>query len=81
MVRKIAASISLCSLLFAGAGCASSDSVHSFYPHSRVDTLTLSGKDHHHRVTQILRHDRQSLIDDLDSFFLVDRPMNRWHSK
>ncbi len=83
MGRKIACSISLCGILIAGAGCMSSDGVHNFYPHANSDTFTLSGKDHHHKVLQVIRNDELSLVEDLDLFFMTERAsrLNRWHSK
>jgi len=83
MNRKIAASMSLCGLLFSGAGCMSADQAHNFYPHAGSETLTQSGKDHRQAVLRISQQDKKSLIEDLDAFFLTERPsrLNRWHSK
>lgn|GEM_PF-1961984 len=81
--RKIAVLMSLVGLVIAGAGCMSAEQVHNYYPHSKMQTLTQSGKDHEHSVIQVLRQDERSLAEDLDLLFMTDRPsrLNRWHSK
>jgi hypothetical protein len=45
--------------------------------------MTESGKDHRHRVRQVMLNDERSLVEDLDVFFMTERPsrLNRWHSK
>lgn len=83
MIRKIAASISLCGLLLAGVGCLSADQVHNYYPHASSETLSQSGKDHEYSVVRVIRRDKLSLVEDLDLLFMTERPsrLNRWHSK
>lgn len=81
--------LAVCSLLLiasgvSGLGCASSGSSNLWmYPHKDQGNFALSGDDHRHAIARILEVDRRGLIEDLDYFFLTDRPsrLTRWHSR
>jgi len=53
------------------------------YPHAMGETLTQSAPDHYHTVSSISAHDARALVDDLDLFFMTDRPtrLTRWHDR
>lgn len=53
------------------------------YSHKDQENLALSAEDHHHAVARIIEIDRRGLIEDLDYFFMTDRPtrLTRWHSR
>lgn len=70
------------------SGCASYGGVHEgasawAYPHARAATLAESPDDHYHRVAHILAVDRRALAEDLDLFFMTNRPtrLTRWQSR
>lgn len=78
--------LAVCGLLLiaSGLGCASSASSHMWiYSHKDQENLALSAEDHHHAVARIIEIDRRGLIEDLDYFFMTDRPtrLTRWHSR
>ncbi len=53
------------------------------YPHSTGETLTQSPHEHYRRVSGMSAHDARALVEDLDLFFLTDRPtrLTRWHGR
>ena len=73
----------LLTLTWFGLGCASPTARKIYYPHSGYETLGESPEEHHQRVMRIADRDRRALAEDLDVFFLTDRPsrLTRWHSR
>jgi hypothetical protein len=68
------------------AGCASwadtqRATVSLNYPHASGESLTQSSDEHYRQVSRVSAHDSRALMDDLDVFFLTDRPtrLTRWH--
>ena len=63
---------------FAG-GCMST----WMYPHAGMEGLADSSDVHRQRVQSIVDHDNRALADDLDQFYMTDRPsrLTRWHSR
>jgi len=62
-------------------GCASPRStVMLNYPHAMQGGLTQSPHEHFQTVSNIAAHDGRALIDDLDLFFMTDRPtrLTKW---
>ena len=53
------------------------------YPHATGETLTQSSSDHYRYVSSVAAHDSRALVDDLDLFFMTDRPtrLTRWHDR
>ncbi|MCH7885637.1 MAG: hypothetical protein IIC01_10350 [Planctomycetes bacterium] len=70
-------------LTWFGLGCASPQARKIYYPHSSYETLGQSPDEHHRRIVRIADRDRRALAEDLDVFFLTDRPsrLTRWHSR
>ena len=70
-------------LVSLGFGCASSGGPMWAYPHADHTNFTQEKDDHRQSVVRIIDHDRRALIEDLDYFFLTDRPtrLTRWHSR
>ena len=80
-------------LILAGALCAAAVSgcavwsgvqrvtVSLNYPHASGESLSQSGQDHYHAVSQVSAHDARALVDDFDLLFLSERPtrLTRWH--
>ncbi len=63
-------------------GCASPRStVMLNYPHATQGTLAQSPHEHFQTVSNVAAHDGRALIDDLDLFFMTDRPtrLTKWH--
>lgn len=85
-MRQGLSRIAICGLLLivSGVGCASSASSHMWaYPHANEDNITMRADDHRSSVARIIEIDRRGLIEDLDIFFLTDRPsrLTRWHTR
>lgn len=77
-------------LAIAVAGCASSASDANghwstmvLYPHAQQANLTQSPHEHYQSISHIAESDRRALIEDLDLFFMTERPgrLTRWHSR
>ena len=69
-------------------GCATGsqsrpDYVDLYYPHADRETLALTPAEHRHALEEITKHDARALVEDLDLFFLTDRPtrLTRWHTR
>ena len=65
------------------AGCASKPATVMIYPHSTFRNMTQSPHEHYQSVSSIAAQDRRALVDDLDLFFMTDRPtrLSRWVTK
>lgn len=53
------------------------------YPHAGMEGLADSSAEHRQRVQSVIDHDNRALADDLDLFFMTDRPsrLTRWHAR
>lgn len=53
------------------------------YPHATSPTLTRTSEEHYHHVSRMAAEDSRALAEDLDLFFLTDRPsrLTRWPTK
>ena len=70
------------------SGCATwaawqEKTVRWYYPHATGEGLGLSPDDHARMASSISAHDARALVDDLDVFFMTDRPtrLTRWHDR
>lgn len=84
MKRAVVIIVAVCvTLTWFGLGCASPQARKIYYPHSGFEMLGESPDEHHHRIVLIADRDRRALAEDLDVFFLTDRPsrLTRWHSR
>lgn len=84
MMRKTGCMLVVTALTSLGlAGCASKTTTEILYPHSTRANMTQSPHEHYQSVSNIAAQDRRALIDDLDVFFLTDRPsrLTRWVTK
>jgi hypothetical protein len=83
MTRRIFASAALClgTVLFL-AGC-SAESVTKWRFTSNNAGIGETEDEHYHRSLAIEQHARRGLVDDMDLWFLTDRPtrLTRWHEK
>ena len=54
-----------------------------YYPHADSETLALTRAEHRHAIEESARQDARALAEDLDLFFLTDRPtrLTRWHTR
>jgi len=83
MTRRL---VSLClACLVVGpwaVGC-TSERVVGWQPHADATNLTETPDEHYHRVLRIEGQRRDALAEDLDLFFMTDRPtrLTRWHVK
>lgn len=73
-------------LLLVGAlagGCTERSKILWKYPHAERETLSETSQEHFHRVSRVDQWDRQAISEDLDVFFMTDRPsrLSKWHSK
>jgi hypothetical protein len=61
-------------------GC-SPERVVKLQPHSNEANMAETPDEHYHRALRIESQRRRALIEDLDTFFLTDRPtrLTRWH--
>lgn len=50
------------------------------YVHGDTETLGETAGDHRHRTRKVANQDAKALTEDLDVFFMTDRPsrLNRW---
>ena len=64
----------------AAAGCHGRGGMLFLYPHADRPNLAQSSAKHYESVSRIADHDRRALGDDLDLFFMTDRPtrLTRW---
>ena len=84
MMRKTGCMLVVTALTALGlAGCASKTATVIGYPHSTFANLTQSPHEHYQSVSSIAAHQRRALIEDLDIFFMTDRPtrLTRWVTK
>jgi len=89
MTRFIRCMVVVCILVaLMQSGCASWSetqraTVGVNYPHSRGETLTESPHEHHRRIAASSAHDTRALVEDLDLWYLTDRPtrLTRWHDR
>lgn len=53
------------------------------YPHASGEGLGLTPQEHYQAVSQSSAKDTRALIEDLDLFFLTERPtrLTRWHDR
>lgn len=53
------------------------------YPHAGSETLTQSPHEHYHTISRVSFIDARALVEDLDLFFMTDRPsrLNRWQDR
>lgn len=82
MLRTLGTTLALCALgVILATGCSQATRLH--YPHSEQVTTGETSAEHHARVLRGTSHDRRLLADDLDLFFMTDRPtrLTRWHAK
>ncbi len=63
-----------------GLGCTTRTGMQVIYPHADRPTLTQSSTEHYQSVSRIAAHDRRALVEDLEVFFMTDRPtrLTRW---
>ena len=81
MMRKTGFMLVVTALTALGmAGCASKTATQIVYPHSTLANMTQSPHEHYQSVSSIAAQDRRALVDDLDVFFMTDRPtrLTRW---
>lgn len=54
-----------------------------YYPHVYGETMALTPAEHRHAVEENAKHDARALVEDLDLFFLTDRPtrLTRWPTR
>ncbi len=84
MMRKTGCMIVVTALTALGlTGCASKTATKILYPHSSYANMTQSPHEHYQSVSSIAAQDRRALVDDLDMFFMTDRPtrLTRWVTK
>ena len=84
--RKTAFALMACVLVL--SGCATwaqfqRDTVDWAYPHAAGESLSQTPEDHYQMAARISAHDARALVEDLDIFFLTDRPtrLTRWHGR
>lgn len=65
------------------SGCSDRSKLMWKYPHAEMATSNESSEEHYQRVSTVDRTDRRALADDLDTFFMTDRPtrLSKWHSR
>jgi len=82
LARVALHTVALVGLFLVGVGCAKG-SEGLWYPHYRQQTMTQSPGDHASYISDIAEHDRRALADDLDLFFMTDRPtrLTRWQTR
>ena len=63
-----------------GLGCSTQTGMQIIYPHADKPTLTQTSIEHRQSISRIAAHDRRALVEDLDVFFMTDRPtrLSRW---
>lgn len=84
MLRTLGTTLALCALgAILATGCSPATRTRLHYPHSEQVTTGEAPAEHHARVLRGTSHDRRLLADDLDLFFMTDRPtrLTRWHAK
>ena len=84
MMRKTGCMLVVTALTALGlAGCASKTATMINYPHATSANMTQSPHEHYQSVYDIAAQDRRALVDDLDMFFMTDRPtrLTRWVTK
>ena len=61
-------------------GCASKTATMIYYPHATSANMTQTSREHYQSIANIVAWDRKALIEDLDMFFMTDRPtrLTRW---
>jgi hypothetical protein len=87
-MARLARCIAGVGLLLILSGCASftrapRSTVIWNYPHATEATLTQSPQEHYQAASNVAHRDARGLIEDLDVFFLTDRPtrLTRWHDR
>ncbi|MEK6677498.1 MAG: hypothetical protein AABZ47_17830 [Planctomycetota bacterium] len=75
-------------LILVVAGCAAYSrgaqaTVPHLYPHGQAETMAMTAQEHQHTLSDVVRRDATSLVDDLDMVFMTDRPtrLTRWHDR
>ena len=50
------------------------------YPHATSANMTQTSLEHYQSIANVVARDKRALIDDLDMFFMTDRPtrLTRW---
>lgn len=84
MMRKTGCMLVVTALTALGlAGCASKTATVMLYPHATTANMTQSPHEHYQSVSSVAAQDRRALVDDLDIFFMTDRPtrLTRWVTK
>ncbi len=89
MTRFVRCMVGVCVLVaLTQSGCASwantqRATVGFNYPHSQGETLGQSPHEHHRRIAASSAHDARALVEDLDLWYLTDRPtrLTRWHDR
>lgn len=68
--------------LTVGTGCSHKTRMWT-NPHARKANLGQEPDEHYHYVSRMMKHHHRALVDDLDIFFMTDRPsrLTRWHTK
>ena len=84
-MARFARYVGLVGLLLAAfaLGCTAENRFMLTYPHAKSVNLAQSSEEHYHSVSRIAKLDRKALVDDLDTFFMTDRPtrLTRWHPR
>ncbi len=80
-VRSVGAVASF--LLLVATGCSGPSLGSWHYPHAGKATLGQSPHEHQEGIARMDAQRRRALIEDLDVFFLTDRPtrLTRWHGR
>ena len=62
------------------AGCSTNTGILMTYPHATSANMSQTSLEHYQSVADVVARDRRALIDDLDMFFMTDRPtrLTRW---
>lgn len=84
MLRTLGPTLALCALgVILATGCSQATRTRLHYPYSEQVTTGETSAEHYARVLRSASHDRRLLADDLDLFFMTDRPtrLTRWQGK
>ncbi len=84
MMRKTGCMLIVTALTALGlTGCASKTATMIYYPHATSANMTQTSLEHYQSIVDVVARDKRALIDDLDMFFMTDRPtrLTRWVTK
>lgn len=88
-MKKLAIAMLGGALLWIGAGCGTIPANNAYWEYRLQKLSTQSSGtvetpgDRMHTLRQVANQDSRALVDDLDYFFMTDRPsrLSRWHNR